>query len=321
MGGLDELDGVLVEEVDAALDVSDMVFVEKLSKESPMEPLHLSEATREEALSKLNTSEARDFSGVDFSLYEGTIDREVSQALFAFCQKLRQGANSISLAHVDLGSGTPCEQRVFELLAEQKVREAEEKLQQKKKYESSKEKDFAAAASKKRTAQAAIDAAQARLDEINTELTGLEERKVETAWYLLFTGLDAMSRNTIQRLDLTNCSLHATGLSLLTNVLLEHEHKADSEKVSWLILDGNDLGDQAMGVIASFLRLASKIQALQLRNVSITERGVSEVVAGLVANKTLALLDLRDNGLCSLETARAAIQGVQRFNKTAQILL
>jgi len=69
------------------------------------------------------------------------------------------------------------------------------------------------------------------------------------------------------------------------------------------------------------LRLSKALEGLQVRNVGITEQGVSELVAGLVTNRSLRLLDVRANGLCNLDAARSAISGVQRFNSNVQILL
>lgn len=264
---------------------------------------------------------ACNFRGVDLSLFRGNIDEEFIQSLLTFCETLPTGGSSLCMSHIDLGSGTNCEQRIYELVSEKKLRESEQKFHEKKKLDSSKQKEFAAAAQMKRKAQEGIDVTVARLAEINEELAGLEQKKMLTSWYTLFIGLEAFSMNTVRHLDLSDCGLHATGLVLLTNVLLELDNRADGEKITWLALDGNDLGDQSMGCLASFLRLSKVLQALQVRNVGVTEIGVSEAVAGLVGNKTLALLDLRANNLCNSETANAAVKGVQHFNHTAQILL
>lgn len=306
---LNELDGVQSRE--------DRVTTVGSSKEL----LQLSRASREEVFKQLEKHNACRFKGVDFSLFRGNIDEEFVRTLLTFLDALPPGGNLLRMSHIDLGSGTNCEQRIFELVSEKKVRESEKAFHEKKKLDSSKQKEFAAAAQMKRKAQEGIDATVARLADINKDLTGLEQEKMVTSWYRLFIGLEALSMNTVQHLDLSNCGLHATGLVLLTNVLLELDNRADGEKISWLALDGNDLGDQAMGCIASFLRLSRVLQALQLRNVGVTEIGVSEIVAGLVGNKTLALLDLRANNLCNSEAALAAVKGVQHFNRTAQILL
>jgi len=139
--------------------------------------------------------------------------------------------------------------------------------------------------------------------------------------YVLFSSLETQPVNMVMHLDLSDCGLHATGVQLLTHVLLELEHRAEGEKVSRLRLDGNDLGDGGMGPIATFLRLSSFAEALQLRNVGITDIGISQILSGLVANKSVALLDLRNNGLSSLDVCNAALNGVRRFNKTTEVLL
>lgn len=102
--------------------------------------------------------------------------------------------------------------------------------------------------------------------------------------------------------------------------MLELENRAEGCKIRWLILDGNELTDAGMGVLASFLRLSKEVEGLSVRNVGITEQGVSELVAGLVTNRSLQVLDVRGNGLASLDAARSAISGVQRFNSSVQIL-
>jgi len=125
----------------------------------------------------------------------------------------------------------------------------------------------------------------------------------------------------VRRLDLANCGLHATGLKLLVHAVMEVEQRADGEKITEIVLDGNDLGDRSTAAIAGLMKLTSAVQGLQLRNVGITDAGVSQVLSGLVANKSLRLLDLRDNGLASVEVCRAALGGVRRFNGAAEVLL
>merc|ERR1712151_874610 len=111
------------------------------------------------------------------------------------------------------------------------------------------------------------------------------------------------------------------GLAFLVRVLLELEQRADGEKVSRLVLDGNDLGDMGMGPVAQLLRLSGALEALFLRNVGLTDQGISQVLSSLVANKLPRLLDLRSNGLCSPEVSQAAMVGVRRFNTTTEVLL
>jgi len=86
------------------------------------------------------------------------------------------------------------------------------------------------------------------------------------------------------------------------------------------VLDGNDLRDVAMGKLSSYLKLSSAIQVLRLRNVGITDQGFSEVAAGTVTNKSLALLDLRDNGLCTHAVGKEVVTGIGRFNPRVEIV-
>ena len=91
----------------------------------------------------------------------------------------------------------------------------------------------------------------------------------------------------------------------LVQSILEIEGRG-GQQLRWVALDGNNLGDQGMGFFAGLLRISNAIEALQLRNVGVTARGFSEVVAGLVGNQSLALLDLRCNGLCPTDAAKAS---------------
>lgn len=273
------------------------------------------------AFSKIDSNQAQSYSGVDVSMLSDDLDIDLAQSLLKFCAAVPSGVASLSITHSDLGSGTDCEQRIFEFNAERKVRESEKVWAEKIKRESSKEKDFAAAAAKRRKGQEGIDAAVERLAAIDSELAELEKQKLQTSWYVLFSHMQAVNFNSIRELDLSNCGLHATGLGFLTQIMLDFEHRAEGVKISWLILDGNELTDIGMGILASFLRLSKSLEGLQVRNVGVTEQGVSELVAGLVTNRSLRLLDVRSNGLCNLEAARSAISGVQRFNTGVQILL
>lgn len=45
------------------------------------------------------------------------------------------------------------------------------------------------------------------------------------------------------------------------------------------------------------------------------------MLSGLVTNKSLALLDLRANGLCQPAVSQAAAAGMRRFNSTVNVLL
>lgn len=285
--------------------------------------LQLPRAAREEVLATLATrgEEAAKFRGLDASLLDCDLDAEIAEGVAAFCGALAPGGAALRLAHNDLGSGTDCEQRIFELKAERESRETEKAFYEKKKKESSAQKDFAVSAQMRRAGQEGIDVAASRLAAIDAELAELDVKKERAPWCALFAGLEALQVSRLRVLDLGDCGLHATGMGHLVSCLLELEHRAEGERVSRLVLDGNDLGDMAMGHVATLLRLSGSIEALWLRNVGLTETGVSQVLSGLVSNKSLALLDLRDNGLCSPDVSKAALGGVRRFNKTAEVLL
>jgi hypothetical protein len=273
------------------------------------------------ALSALDAQDAQNFCGVEVSMLSDDLDSELAAGLLDFCAAVKGAGAGLRIVHTDLGSGSDCEQRLFELTNERRVRESEKVFAEKTKRESSKEKDFAAAAAKRRKGDEGIEAAAVRIAAIDSDLADLEKVKLQTPWYLLFTSIQAVNRNAVRQLDLANCGLHATGLAMLTTIMLELETRAEGAKISWLVLDGNELTDIGMGVLASFLRLSRSIEVLQVRNVGITEQGVSELVAGIVTNKSLRLLDIRANGLVETDAARQVISGVQRFNTTAEILL
>jgi len=283
--------------------------------------LQLSRLSQKELLSRLDAKEAHNFRGVEVSMFGEELDEEVARGLLDFCAAVPQGGACLSITHTDLGSGTDCEQRIFELTAERKIRGSEKVWAEKVKRDSSKEKDFAVAAAKRRQGQEGIDSSIERLSAIDADMVELDQREIQTSWYALFSRMKATNLNVIRELDLSNCGLHATGLSFLTTVLLELENRAEGAKVSWLTLDGNELTDSGMGVLTSYLRLTKNLEGLRVRNVGITEQGVSELVAGLVTNRSLRLLDVRANGLANVDAAQSAIKGVQRFNSTCQILL
>jgi len=291
-----------------------------LSEEQDGPALQLSGATREQVLCQLEHREAPCLQRLDLSALNCVLDGGLSESLLSFCGVCPAGVQ-LRLAHNDLGSGTDCEQRIFDLKAEREMRESEKAYHQKKKSDSSKEKDFAASAQMRRKAEEGINVTAARLASIDEELEGLERRKAEVPWCQLFSRVEAQSLNTIRCLDLANCGLHATGLVMLTNVMMELENRADGASVSHLVLDGNDLGDIGMGSIATLLRLSKALEVLQVRNVGITDQGVSQVLSGLVSNKSLALLDLRANGLCSPEVGKAAVAGMRRFNRGVEVLM
>lgn len=288
----------------------------------PVRPLlPLSFSTPDMARLGLQAPVTAPVGGVDLSCLQGDLDAALVEGLLGFCRAHVTGGALLRLSHADLGSGTDCEQRLYELKAERKVRESEKAHHERAKSESSKEKDFAVAAGKKRKAQAAIDVAAGRMAAIDDELLDLERRKEETPWYLLFSNIELQAANAICSLDLTDCGLHATAVDFLVQVMLDLEHRGEGRAVENLSLDSNDLGDIGMGAVAGMLRLSSAILSLQLQNVGISARGLSEVVAGVVANKSLAVLDLRSNNLCPPDAAQAAVSGVKRFNTQVRILL
>eukprot|EP00931_Biecheleriopsis_adriatica_P093332 TRINITY_DN67075_c0_g1_i1.p2 TRINITY_DN67075_c0_g1~~TRINITY_DN67075_c0_g1_i1.p2 ORF type:complete len:315 (+),score=87.37 TRINITY_DN67075_c0_g1_i1:49-945(+) len=285
--------------------------------------LRLSGCASEEALQQLqeSTEAAAQHSGLDISMLNGDVGEELLGKSLEFCRAVGSGGASLRLAHVELGSCTEDEQRVFDLKAEKEVRNNERAMHVKKKSESGKQKDFAASAEMRRTANAGIEECDQRLADIAEELLALEQRQMRTPWYSLFSQLKAQSRNNVRCLDLSDCGLHATGLAMLSQVMMDLEHRGEGIAVEELVLDGNDLGDSSTVALASLLRLTSCLSVLRLRNIGVTDGGLSQILSGLVSNKSVALLDLRGNGLCTLEISKAATDGFRRFNKTAQILL
>lgn len=282
--------------------------------------LQMSGVTPDEARRRLSVENADGYGGVDLSMLQGELDNDLVERLLAFCGSITSpGGAVLRLAHSDLGSGTDCEQRLFDLKSEQAICEGEKTFHEKKRSESSKEKDFAVAAGKRNKAQERIDKAAARIRAIADELVQLEQCKMRTPWYTLFSKLEQVE-NSISHLDVSDCGLHATAADRLVQSILEIEGRG-GQQLRWVALDGNNLGDQGMGFFAGLLRISNAIEALQLRNVGVTARGFSEVVAGLVGNQSLALLDLRCNGLCPTDAAKAVVDGVQRFNAKVEVLL
>ena len=260
------------------------------------------------------------FTGLDLSLLEGDVDEDVVTQSLQFTRLSGKKAN-LRLAHVDLRSGTDAEQRMFDLRAERELRTTERAVHVGKKSESAKQKDFAVSAQMRRDATAGIEAADQRLAEIDTELQELETLQSSFPWFQLFSQLQAQSVNYVGHLDLSNCGLHATAIELLQKVLLDLEHRGDGHAVEELVLDSNDLGDASTVALASLIRLSSRIQVLRLRNIGITDGGFSQVISAIVGNKSLCLLDLRGNGLCTLENSKVVVQGLRRFNQLVQILV
>ena len=85
------------------------------------------------------------FTGLDLSLLEGDVDEDVVTQSLQFTRLSGKKAN-LRLAHVDLGSGTDAEQRMFDLRAERELRTTERAVHVGKKSESAKQKDFAVSA-------------------------------------------------------------------------------------------------------------------------------------------------------------------------------
>eukprot|EP00929_Paragymnodinium_shiwhaense_P003102 TRINITY_DN103503_c0_g1_i1.p1 TRINITY_DN103503_c0_g1~~TRINITY_DN103503_c0_g1_i1.p1 ORF type:complete len:316 (-),score=80.55 TRINITY_DN103503_c0_g1_i1:145-1092(-) len=293
--------------------------------EEPLLPLlELPGKSRERLLAVLEMMEDGQSShgGVDISFLPGEdLDSEVVERTLNFCSSVLQHGATLRIAHSDLGSGTTCEQRIFELIAARKLKERELAHWREHKKKSSSQKDFSVSARMRREGEEGINTTEARLVQIDEDLEDLDKKKVLTPWHCLFSGLEKQSRNNVRCLDLSNCGLHATGIVMLTQTILELEHRGGSERLAILILDGNNLQDSSMAALASFLRLTSSLEMLRLRNVGITEQGLSEVVAGLVSNKSLALLDVRDNGLCAPKVSQDIVSGMRRFNSLAEILV
>lgn len=284
--------------------------------------LQLARADREEVLRGLAArEEAPKLRGLDVSLLRCDFDTEIAESVIALCGALAPGGAALRLAHNDIGSGSDCEQRIFDLKAERESRETEKAFYVKKKKDSSAAKDFSVSAQMRRAGEEGIAVALEQLARIDEQLAELELKKEATPWCVLFSKLEAQAVNRLSIIDLGDCGLHATGLGHLVSCLLELEHRGDGEKVSRLVLDGNDLGDKSMSHIAALLRFSGAIEALWLRNVGITETGISQVLSGLVSNKSLVLLDLRDNGLALPDVSKAALGGVRRFNQVAEVLL
>lgn len=277
--------------------------------------------TKEELFRRLGQASSACVTGIDATLLACEVDQEVAESMLEFCSSLPDGGLSLRIAHNDLGSGRDTEQRFFDRLAEREKREAEKKYHEQQKRDSSKQKDFGISAGMRRKAEEGISVTAAHLAQLDEELGELARLKKETPWYALFARMEARSQNRVVLLDLSNCGLHCTGITMLTEVLLALEQRSDGEKIRELIFDGNALEDIGMTPIASLLRLTSHLQVLRLRNVGITERGVSQVLSGLVGNKTIQLVDLQANGLASATVCQAAVDGVRRFNNFVQILL
>lgn len=276
-------------------------------------------SSRAEVLKALEAKEAN-FLGLDVSMLDFPVDEDFIDQLLESCDATEGGA-ILRLAHNELSSGTDCEQRIFDLRAERLLREADKERSVKRKADSAKQKDFAASAEMRRQGQAGIEAAEARLAAIDKELSDLNTKKETTPWSLLFSAMKVRTDNHVRRLDLTNCGLHATSLVDLTQALLHLECYGSRRGVTELILDGNDLGDSGTVSIALLLRMSACLEVISLRNIGVTDGGFSQILSSLVSNKCIALVDLRNNGLCTAEVSAAAVSGVRRFNRTAQILI
>mmetsp|Transcript_106283 Transcript_106283/g.188982 ORF Transcript_106283/g.188982 Transcript_106283/m.188982 type:complete len:296 (+) Transcript_106283:31-918(+) len=271
-------------------------------------------------LSQKEERGAQQYHGLDLSMLDG-LNQELLGHALEFCRSCSSSGALLRLAHCELGSGTSCEQKVYDLKVEKTVKENEKVMHVHKKSESSKQKDFAVSAQMRNAANAGIQECEQRLADVALELSDLEQTIIQTPWWLLFSQMQGSAPNKIKRLDLSDCGLHAVGVQHLQEVLLDLEHRGDGIAVEELVLDGNDLGDSATVALAALVRLSSCLAVLRLRNIGVTDGGFSQILSGLVSNKSLLLLDLRGNGLCSPEISKAATEGFRRFNKTVQILL
>lgn len=285
-------------------------------------------SSREEMLAQVDAqTTSRKYRGLDVSMLGCELDAQLierSLGFLAACDKgdVLENRNGLTLrlAHNDLGSGTDCEQRILELLNERAFQEREKAGFQKKKSESSKQKDFSISAKLRREGEEGIATTTARLAAIDEMLEEQYRRKEKAPWYTLFSSLEASKCNVITHLDLADCGLHATSIEMLTKVLLELEQRGDGQRVSDLVLDGNDLGDVAMGKLATYIKLSSSLHCLRLKNVGITDQGFSEISAGTVTNRSLQLLDLRNNGLCTRSVCKEVLTGIHRFNAKVEIM-
>merc|ERR1719198_1480740 len=102
---------------------------------------------------------------------------------------------------------------------------------------------------------------------------------------------------------------------MLTRQMLEVEGLGRGQQGLAAHPQWNDLGDIVMAPLASMLRLTTHLEALHLQNVGISPQGLSEIVAGIATNKSLRLLDVRQNGLCSPEIGSASVEAVRRSTR------
>merc|ERR1719183_3469251 len=87
--------------------------------------LQLSHLGSPEIRNRLDIEDASSYSGVRISMLKDDISEEAAAALIQFCAVGSTSGACLSLAHCDLGSGTDCEQRIFDLSNERRVRESE----------------------------------------------------------------------------------------------------------------------------------------------------------------------------------------------------
>eukprot|EP00435_Cladocopium_sp_Y103_P024208 s1711_g5.t3 len=116
----------------------------------------------------------------------------VEAALQLLSSEGSTGGTTLPLPHLDLGSGTDCEQLIFDLKAERELKNTEKAIHVNKKSQSAKAKDFAVSAQMRREANAGIEAAEQRLSEIDSELLKLEEQQKGSLWFLLFSEMQAL---------------------------------------------------------------------------------------------------------------------------------
>lgn len=214
---------------------------------------------------------------------------------------------SLNVSHNDLGSaGGQLEENI--LLEQWNTVNARALIKEGKELvsKSHKEKDFAVGAAKKREGQAHVDRGTEELKAAEDKLEEMGKQLRETQWSKI------ISAGLPSKVEANNCGLLAANLQLLLR-------EDVISRLTSLSLDGNYFGDLGAQQIAEFMRKADKLEELSVRNTGLTDEGISIIIAPLVSNKTLRLLDLRQNMLTT-SVSEAAIKGMQHFNKTTKVL-
>lgn len=102
--------------------------------------LQLAHLDCKNVLNQLDGKEAAHFCGVEVSMLKDDLDFELAEGLLDFCATMPAGGARLNIMHTDLGSGTDCEQRLFDLAAERRMRETEKVWAEKLKRDSGKKK-------------------------------------------------------------------------------------------------------------------------------------------------------------------------------------